>query len=68
VLPAGKNERHSRTVDATRVANGIYEDQAFDRLPILSDALEETGCETPTSWAIFAGVGRTLAVAGVTSR
>jgi hypothetical protein len=27
-----------------RLAEGIYEDRAFDRLPILADALEEAGC------------------------
>jgi hypothetical protein len=27
-----------------RLANGISEDRGFDRLPILADAMEETGC------------------------
>jgi hypothetical protein len=27
-----------------RIAQGIYIDRAFDRLPILADALEEAGC------------------------
>lgn len=27
-----------------RVGQGIYDDRAFDRLPILADALEEAGC------------------------
>jgi hypothetical protein len=27
-----------------KLARGIYEDRAFDRLPILADALEEAGC------------------------
>lgn len=27
-----------------KLAQGIYEDRAFDRLPILADALEEVGC------------------------
>jgi len=27
-----------------KLAQGIYEEQAFDNLPILSDALEEAGC------------------------
>ena len=32
--------------DATpvKLARGAYEDRAFDRLPVLSDALEEAGC------------------------
>jgi hypothetical protein len=28
-----------------RLAQGIYEDRAFDRLPVLADALEEAGCD-----------------------
>jgi hypothetical protein len=31
------------------LARGIYEDGAFDRLPVLADALEEAGC-TDTTW------------------
>ncbi|WP_238602432.1 hypothetical protein [Fimbriiglobus ruber] len=29
------------------LASGIYTDRAFDRLPILADALEEAGCDDP---------------------
>jgi hypothetical protein len=29
------------------LAQGIYDEQAFDRLPILADALEEAGCTEP---------------------
>jgi hypothetical protein len=30
-----------------RLAEGIYQDGAFDRMPILGDALEEAGCAVP---------------------
>jgi hypothetical protein len=33
-----------RTQTATQLATAIYDDRAFDRLPILADALEEAGC------------------------
>jgi hypothetical protein len=29
---------------ATRIARSIYEDRAFDRMPLLADALEDAGC------------------------
>jgi hypothetical protein len=32
-----------RTADALRLAQAIYDERAFDRLPILADALEEAG-------------------------
>jgi hypothetical protein len=31
-----------------KLAQGIYEDRAFDRLPVLADALEEAGCTDQT--------------------
>jgi hypothetical protein len=34
-----------RTETAVALATGIYEDRAFDRLPILADVLEEAGCD-----------------------
>jgi hypothetical protein len=33
-----------RTSDAVALAKGIYDDRAFDRLPILADALQDAGC------------------------
>lgn len=37
---------NDRTV--VKLAQGIYEDRAFDQLPVLADALEDGGCELPT--------------------
>lgn len=34
-----------RTADTVGLARGVYEDRAFDRLPILADALMDAGCE-----------------------
>jgi hypothetical protein len=34
-----------RTSNVTALAQAIYVDRAFDRLPILADALEDTGCD-----------------------
>jgi hypothetical protein len=33
-----------RTADVTGLARAIYEDRAFDRLPVLADALMDAGC------------------------
>ncbi len=33
------------TSTAVGLARGIYDDRAFDRLPILADALQDAGCE-----------------------
>lgn len=35
---------HCRTAPVTTLAEVIYTDRAFDRLPILADALEDAGC------------------------
>ena len=32
------------TLAVTQLAEGIYEEKAFDRMPVLGDALEEAGC------------------------
>lgn len=36
-----------RSDTAVSLASGIYAERAFDRLPILADALEEAGCDHP---------------------
>jgi hypothetical protein len=33
------------TSDVVTLARGIYEDRAFDRMPILADALQDAGCD-----------------------
>jgi hypothetical protein len=34
-----------RTSNVTALATSIYDERAFDRLPILADALEDVGCD-----------------------
>src|SRR5262249_42219255 len=34
-----------RTSNVTALGQSIYDDRAFDRLPILADALEDAGCD-----------------------
>jgi hypothetical protein len=34
-----------RTSDVLALANGIYEQNAFDRMPILADAFQDAGCD-----------------------
>jgi hypothetical protein len=36
---------HWRTSDVVGLAHAIYEDKAFERMPILADALMDAGCE-----------------------
>ncbi|MBA4191171.1 MAG: hypothetical protein C0467_24590 [Planctomycetaceae bacterium] len=33
------------TSDVVALARGIYEERAFDRMPILADALQDAGCD-----------------------
>lgn len=35
-----------RTSDVIALANGIYDERAFDQLPILADALQDAGCDS----------------------
>ncbi len=35
-----------RTSDVVALARGIYDDRAFDRMPILADALQDAGCNS----------------------
>jgi hypothetical protein len=47
-----------------RIAQGIYDDHAFDQLPILADALEEAGCSDESILGHCRSEGRTSGVAG----
>jgi hypothetical protein len=42
---------------ALKLAQAIYDDRAFDHLPILADALEEAGCTDPAILAHCRGPG-----------
>ena len=45
--------------DATvvKLAQGIYDDRAFERLPVLADALEDAGCDNADILAHCRGPG-----------
>lgn len=45
------------TETVTLLARGIYRDRAFDRLPVLADALEEAGCDCSATLAHCRGDG-----------
>jgi hypothetical protein len=36
-----------RTETTVALATGIHAERAYDRLPVLADALEEAGCDLP---------------------
>jgi hypothetical protein len=46
-----------RTPTALGLADAIYSERAFDRLPVLADALEEAGCDNPDILAHCRGPG-----------
>jgi hypothetical protein len=48
---------HWRSETAVSLATGIYDERAFDRLPILADALEEAGCDNADVLAHCRGDG-----------
>jgi len=46
-----------RTSDVTLLAQGIYAARAFDRMPILADALQDAGCDNADILNHCRGVG-----------
>jgi hypothetical protein len=46
-----------RTQDVAILAKGIYEEKAFDRLPILADALQDAGCDNEEALSHCRGAG-----------
>lgn len=46
-----------RTATTVALADAIFADRAFDRLPILADALEDAGCDDPDVLAHCRGDG-----------
>jgi hypothetical protein len=50
-------DRRWRTEDTVGLARGIYEDRAFDRLPLLVDALMDAGCDNDDILAHCRSVG-----------
>ena len=47
-----------------KLAQAIYEEKAFDRLPVLADALEDAGCTGTKYSTIFAALAPTFGAAG----
>ena len=64
VLECVREDRHSvaldpawLTSDVAALAGGIYEERAFDRMPILADALQDAGCASDDVLAHCRGDG-----------
>ncbi|MBA4064588.1 MAG: hypothetical protein C0501_12920 [Isosphaera sp.] len=45
------------TSTVVQLAAGVYAERAFDRLPILADALQDAGCDHPDVLAHCRGLG-----------
>lgn len=55
ILDSGWLARNENAV--RRIAEGIYDERAFDRLPVLADALEDAGCNDAVLLAHLRGPG-----------
>jgi hypothetical protein len=57
VIPNFQFQKAWRTSSAVGIAQAIYAERAFDRLPILADALQDAGCEDADVLAHCRGPG-----------
>jgi hypothetical protein len=55
---------HWQDATVPKLAQAIYEERAFDRLPTLADALEDAGCDNSDILAHCRGPGHTSGAAG----
>ena len=56
-LPLAAQSGTSTLSAGQQLARGIYDERAFDRLPILADALQDAGCEDEQVLAHSRGPG-----------